>query len=90
MDQRFILQVQQTLKNAYVEERTILHLADMLYNHTGTNVYTNPIDVATVIDLLEMIINQQDEVVFVIALVSNIIFFNHFHFAFCFITVDTP
>lgn len=37
----------------------IRNFASDLQNHTASSVYTNPIDVATVIDLLELIVNLQ-------------------------------
>lgn len=45
--------------SASVDVAWILTFASDLLNHTSTNVYTNPIDVATVIDLLGIIVKLQ-------------------------------
>lgn len=37
----------------------MLQLADRLLNHTEENVYLNPIDIATVIDLLGLLVKTQ-------------------------------
>ncbi|XP_048760884.1 adhesion G protein-coupled receptor L2-like isoform X2 [Ostrea edulis] len=42
-----------------VDSEWISNFASDLLNHTFSNVYTNPIDVATVIDLLNMIVKLQ-------------------------------
>ncbi|KAK3590964.1 hypothetical protein CHS0354_034536 [Potamilus streckersoni] len=54
---------QKSLFATVVNESTILDLSRELCNHTDKNAYTNPIDVAAVIDLLEMIVNTQAEVI---------------------------
>jgi hypothetical protein len=45
--------------SSVVDSEWISNFASDLLNHTFTNVYTNPIDVATVIDLLNMIVKLQ-------------------------------
>lgn len=47
------------LRTPIVAEISILELADKLNNHTKFNSYTNPIDIATVIDLLGMLVETQ-------------------------------
>ncbi|XP_050390445.2 cadherin EGF LAG seven-pass G-type receptor 1 [Patella vulgata] len=42
-----------------MNEIMILQLADELLNHTENNSYTNPIDIATVIDLLQIMVKTQ-------------------------------
>ncbi|XP_014771943.1 cadherin EGF LAG seven-pass G-type receptor 1 isoform X1 [Octopus bimaculoides] len=47
------------LRRPVVAEVSILELADKLNNHTKFNSYTNPIDIATIIDLLGMLVETQ-------------------------------
>ncbi|VDI57656.1 latrophilin 2 [Mytilus galloprovincialis] len=56
-------QILESLLGPYIEEISILEFADELLNHTAQNIYTNPIDIATVIDLLEVITNTQAEAI---------------------------
>ncbi|ESO83436.1 hypothetical protein LOTGIDRAFT_169300 [Lottia gigantea] len=42
-----------------LNEISVLQLADKLLNHTIHNTYTNPIDIATVIDLLQIMVTTQ-------------------------------
>lgn len=42
-----------------VNEIDVLRLADRLLNHTQENVYLNPIDIATVIDMLAILVKTQ-------------------------------
>ncbi|CAC5417390.1 unnamed protein product [Mytilus coruscus] len=56
-------QILESLSGPYIEEISILEFADQLLNHTAQNIYTNPIDIATVIDLLEVIVNTQAEAI---------------------------
>lgn len=55
----FLLQFKAALRTPIVAEISILELADKLNNHTKFNSYTNPIDIATVIDLLGMLVETQ-------------------------------
>ncbi|XP_021355754.1 cadherin EGF LAG seven-pass G-type receptor 1-like isoform X2 [Mizuhopecten yessoensis] len=61
-----LMEIKDKVKRAFKEldlnESTVFYLAELLLNHTINNVYTNPIDVATVIDLLGLIVDTQDEV----------------------------
>ena len=57
------LQFQRYLLANFIEESTLLDLGLELYNHTQSSVYVNPVDVATVIDLLEMLVNTQAQVI---------------------------
>ncbi|XP_033739252.1 cadherin EGF LAG seven-pass G-type receptor 1-like [Pecten maximus] len=54
--------VKRAFKGADLNESIVFYLAELLLNHTINNVYTNPIDVATVIDLLALVVDTQDEV----------------------------
>ena len=47
----------------FINESTLLDLGLELVNHTQANIYVNPVDVATVIDLLEMLVNTQAHVI---------------------------
>ncbi|XP_052778311.1 adhesion G protein-coupled receptor L2-like [Mya arenaria] len=47
----------------YIDEKTLLDLGRKLVNHTLHSSYSNPVDVATVIDMLEMIVNTQAEMI---------------------------
>ncbi|KAK3090162.1 hypothetical protein FSP39_009603 [Pinctada imbricata] len=53
------LDVAAYLSNSKVDEEMIIEYCKRLQNHTLENVYSNPIDVATVIDVLEDIIKIQ-------------------------------
>ncbi|XP_053392532.1 adhesion G protein-coupled receptor L2-like [Mercenaria mercenaria] len=47
----------------YIDERLLLDLGHGLVIHTKSNAYGNPVDVATVIDLLAMLVNTQANVI---------------------------
>ncbi|XP_041364256.1 uncharacterized protein LOC121379672 [Gigantopelta aegis] len=47
------------LDDGEINEIQVLDLAYKLLNHTEENAYTNPIDIATVIDLLEYLVTTQ-------------------------------
>ena len=54
-----VIQFQHSLLSNFIEESTLLDLGLDLSNHTHANTYTNPVDVATVIDMLAMLVNTQ-------------------------------
>lgn len=60
---RISLQFQKHLLADYIDERLLLDLGHGLVTHTKSNAYGNPVDVATVIDLLEMFVNTQANVI---------------------------
>ncbi|KAK3761610.1 hypothetical protein RRG08_040305 [Elysia crispata] len=47
------------LKSGAINEIDVLKLTDRLLNHTEQFVYLNPIDIATVIDLMELLVKTQ-------------------------------
>ena len=55
----FVIQFQHSLLSNFIEDSTLLDLGLDLSNHTHANTYTNPVDVATVIDMLAMLVNTQ-------------------------------
>ena len=58
-----LLQFQRYLLSDFINESTLLELGMELVNHTQANAYINPVDVATVIDLLGMLVNTQAYVI---------------------------
>ena len=57
------LQFQKHLLADYIDERLLLDLGHDLDGHTKSNAHGNPVDVATVIDLLAMLVNTQANVI---------------------------
>ena len=58
-----MIQFQHNLLSNFIEVSTLLDLGSELMNHTKTNTYINPVDVATVIDMLAMLVNTQARVI---------------------------
>ncbi|XP_025108331.1 adhesion G protein-coupled receptor L2-like [Pomacea canaliculata] len=51
----------QTLAEGWLDQAQVLRLAERLLNHTEEHTYTNPIDIATVIHLLSLLVSTQGE-----------------------------
>ena len=52
-------QFKKHLLATYIDEGTLLDLGRELVAHVTAGAYSNPVDVATVIDMLEMLVNTQ-------------------------------
>lgn len=49
----------QKLAEGWLDQAQVLRLAERLLNHTEEHTYTNPIDIATVIHLLSLLVSTQ-------------------------------
>ena len=56
-----LIQLSDEVENEVLDEETTLEIGRKLMNHTKYTVFSNPIDVATVIDILEnLVLTQAD------------------------------
>ena len=49
----------QQLADGSLDQTHVLRMSERLLNHTEENTYVNPIDIATVIDLLSILVETQ-------------------------------